>query len=84
VPTPFDPGYGQEPFCTLVADVPGSDVFPPRGLPRRVGPVKACTDAADTAEITMEDVVRVFAGVQFLIIGLSHASSTPNSSAHEY
>ena len=27
----------------------------------------------------MEDAVRVFAGVQFLIIGLSHASSTPNS-----
>lgn len=28
--TPFDPGYGQEPFRTLVRDVPDSTVFPRR------------------------------------------------------
>jgi hypothetical protein len=25
---PFDPGYGQEPFRTLVQDVPDTAVFP--------------------------------------------------------
>jgi hypothetical protein len=35
----FDPGYGQEPFRTLVEDVPGEAVFPTRDFRTEWGPV---------------------------------------------
>jgi len=37
--TPFDPGYGQEPFRTLVRDVPDSTVFPTKDFRTEWGPV---------------------------------------------
>jgi hypothetical protein len=39
MPTPFDPGYGAEPFRTLVQDVPGEDVFPTDDFRTEWGPV---------------------------------------------
>jgi uracil-DNA glycosylase len=39
VPTPFDPGYAQEPFRTLVADVPDGVVFPSKDFRVEWGPV---------------------------------------------
>jgi len=39
MPIPFDPGYVQEPFRTLVEDVPDSTVFPPRDFRTEWGPV---------------------------------------------
>src|SRR3954470_6402680 len=39
MPTPFDPGYGAEPFRTLVQDVPGEDVFPTDDFGTEWGPV---------------------------------------------
>jgi uracil-DNA glycosylase len=39
MPTPFDPGYGQEPFRTLVADVPDAAVFPSKDFRVEWGPV---------------------------------------------
>jgi uracil-DNA glycosylase len=35
----FDPGYGQEPFRTLVQDVPSVDVFPTKDFRTEWGPV---------------------------------------------
>jgi len=37
--TPFDPGYGQEPFRTLVQEVPGETVFPTNDFRTEWGPV---------------------------------------------
>jgi hypothetical protein len=37
--TPFDPGYGAEPFRTLVRDVPDSTVFPTKDFRTEWGPV---------------------------------------------
>ena len=39
MPVLFDPGYGQEPFRTLVQDVPGVDVFPTKDFRTKWGPV---------------------------------------------
>ena len=39
VPAEFDPGYGQEPFRTLVQDVTDSTVFPTRDFRTEWGPV---------------------------------------------
>ena len=39
MPTPFDPGYGNEPFRTLVQDVPGDTVFPAEDFRTEWGPV---------------------------------------------
>ena len=39
MPTTFDPGYGNEPFRTLVQDVPGVDVFPTEDFRTEWGPV---------------------------------------------
>jgi hypothetical protein len=36
---PFCPGYGAEPFATLCAEVPGTDVFPPRDFRVEWGPI---------------------------------------------
>jgi hypothetical protein len=35
----FDPGYGQEPFASLVADYPGEDVYPPADFRTEWGPI---------------------------------------------
>ena len=35
----FDPGYGQEPFLSLVRDVPGEEVFPVKEFRTEWGPV---------------------------------------------
>jgi hypothetical protein len=37
--TPFDSGYGQEPFRTLVREVPDSAVFPTKDFGTEWGPV---------------------------------------------
>ncbi|MGH7526823.1 MAG: uracil-DNA glycosylase [Gemmatimonadales bacterium] len=37
--TPFDPGYGNEPFRTLVQDVPDETVFPTKDFRTEWGPV---------------------------------------------
>src|SRR6266545_6795182 len=37
--TLFDPGYGKEPFRTLVQDVPGETVFPTKDFRTEWGPV---------------------------------------------
>jgi uracil DNA glycosylase superfamily protein len=39
MPTPFDPGYGAEPFRTLVQDVPDHNVFPLKDFRTEWGPV---------------------------------------------
>jgi len=39
MPHAFDPGYGQEPFRTLVADYPGEDVYPSRQFRVEWGPI---------------------------------------------
>jgi len=39
MPMPFDPGYGEEPFRTLVQDVPDSTVFPLKDFRTEWGPV---------------------------------------------
>jgi len=39
MPTLFDPGYGDEPFRTLVRDVPDSTVFPSKDFRTEWGPV---------------------------------------------
>jgi hypothetical protein len=39
MPVLFDPDYGQEPFRTLVQDVPGVDVFPTKDFRTEWGPV---------------------------------------------
>ena len=39
MPTLFDPGYGNEPFRTLVQDVPGQSVFPVKDFRFEWGPV---------------------------------------------
>jgi uracil-DNA glycosylase len=39
MPTAFDPGYGQEPFRTLVQDAPGLTVFPLKDFRTEWGPV---------------------------------------------
>src|SRR5215207_5724538 len=39
VPTAFDPGYGNEPFRTLVRDVPDASVFPTKDFRTEWGPV---------------------------------------------
>lgn len=36
---PFDPGYVQEPFLSLVEDYPGEDVYPPSAFRTEWGPV---------------------------------------------
>ena len=36
---PFDPGYGQEPFRTLVQDVPDTSVFPTKDFRTEWEPV---------------------------------------------
>ena len=36
---PFDPGYGNEPFQTLCADYPGTDVYPPERFRIEWGPI---------------------------------------------
>src|ERR671919_314137 len=35
----FDPGYGRKPFSTLVANYPGSDVYPPKDFRVEWGPI---------------------------------------------
>ena len=39
MPTAFDPGYGAEPFRTLVEDVPDGTVFPLKDFRVEWGPV---------------------------------------------
>jgi hypothetical protein len=39
MPVPFDPGYSQEPFRTLVQDVPDTSVFPTKDFRTEWGPV---------------------------------------------
>lgn len=39
MPVPFDPGYGEEPFRTLVREVPGDSVFPTKDFRTEWGPV---------------------------------------------
>jgi hypothetical protein len=39
MPTPFDPGYGNEPFRTLVQNVPDETVFPTEDFRTEWGPV---------------------------------------------
>ena len=39
MPHEFDPGYGDEPFRSLVADYPGTDVYPPDSFRTEWGPV---------------------------------------------
>jgi hypothetical protein len=39
MPVPFDPGYGEEPFRTLVHDVPDATVFPTKDFRTEWGPV---------------------------------------------
>ena len=36
---PFDPGYVEEPFRTLVRDYPGADVYPPDQFRVEWGPI---------------------------------------------
>jgi hypothetical protein len=35
----FDPGYGDQPFKTLVQNYPGEDVYPPGGFRTEWGPI---------------------------------------------
>lgn len=39
MPNEFDPGYGAEPFRTLVAEYPGEDVYPPEDFRVEWGPI---------------------------------------------
>ena len=39
MPTPFDPGYGAEPFRTLVEKVPDDTVFPLKDFRTEWGPL---------------------------------------------
>ncbi|MDB5069802.1 MAG: Uracil-DNA glycosylase superfamily [Candidatus Eremiobacteraeota bacterium] len=39
MPTPFDPGYGNEPFRSLCASFPGPDVYPPADFRVEWGPI---------------------------------------------
>jgi hypothetical protein len=39
VPTPFDPGYGAEPFRSLCSNFPGADVYPPQDFRVEWGPI---------------------------------------------
>ena len=39
MPHPFDPGYFDEPFLTLVSDYPGADVYPPDQFRVEWGPI---------------------------------------------
>jgi hypothetical protein len=39
MPHLFDPGYGRKPFSTLVANYPGSDVYPPKDFRLEWGPI---------------------------------------------
>jgi uracil-DNA glycosylase len=39
MPTPFDPGYAEDPFSTLVAGYPGAIAYPPAGFRLEWGPV---------------------------------------------
>jgi uracil-DNA glycosylase len=38
MPTPFDPGYGEEPFASLVASYPGAIAYPADGFRLEWGP----------------------------------------------
>src|SRR6478672_2266593 len=39
MPTPFDPGYGEEPFASLVTSYPGAVAYPADGFRLEWGPV---------------------------------------------
>ena len=39
MPTPFDPGYGEEPFASLVASYPGAIAYPASGFRLEWGPI---------------------------------------------
>jgi len=39
MPRPFDPGYGEEPFATLVREYPLEDVYPPSHFRVEWGPI---------------------------------------------
>ena len=39
MPHPFDPGYHDEPFRTLVQDYPAEDVYPPSQFRVEWGPI---------------------------------------------
>src|SRR5881394_408377 len=39
MPTPFDPGYAEEPFSTLVATYPGTIAYPAAGFRLEWGPI---------------------------------------------
>ena len=39
MPTPFDPGYGEEPFRGLVAAYPANPAYEPRGFRLEWGPI---------------------------------------------
>src|SRR5213083_1099827 len=39
MPTAFDPGYGEEPFASLVAGYPGAVAYPADGFRLEWGPV---------------------------------------------
>ena len=39
MPTAFDPGYGEEPFASLVASYPGAVAYPAGGFRLEWGPI---------------------------------------------
>ena len=39
MPTPFDPGYGEEPFASLVTSYPGAVAYPAGGFRLEWGPI---------------------------------------------
>lgn len=39
MPHPFDPGYATEPFLTLCAEYPETDVYPPGQFRIEWGPI---------------------------------------------
>src|SRR3954452_9567276 len=39
MPTAFDPGYGEEPFASLVASYPGAIAYPATGFRLEWGPI---------------------------------------------
>ena len=42
MPTPFDPGYGEEPFSSLVASYPGKVAYPESGFRLEVHENPSC------------------------------------------
>ena len=51
MPTAFDPGYGEEPFASLVASYPGAIAYPAGGFRLEWGPIFHCGRLDGTARV---------------------------------